>query len=182
MEIAHSWNDICIQEINDNLLSTFGVWDFDNQVIHGVDTRYGQNVPPNAPMTGYYTDYNYRPMIAIAKVKLALAYKTRKDRFEHTAYKFGRDLYYGKSGSDVIELQRRFKREGLATYEPTGYFGNLTKASAIAYQKLHNITPSLGFVGPKTRLVLNGSSVTPTPKAPDAEVEAILLSELAMWD
>lgn len=183
MEIAHSWNDVCIQEINDNLLSTFGVWDFDNQVIHGVDTRYGVNVPPNAPMTGYYTDYNYRPMIAIAKDKLALAYQTRKDRFTNGTFKFTRDLFFGRSGDDVIELQRRFVREGLASFAPTGYFGNLSKASAIAYQKKYAIVPQEGYVGPKTRLSLNKVSVIP-PVTSNVLVEpdAVLLSELALWD
>ncbi len=92
MEIAHSWNDQCIQEIGDNLLSTFGVADFDNMVIHGVDPRYGKNVPPNAPITGYYTDYNYRPMLAMCGTKLAQAYQVRLDRYTKGTYKFKRDL------------------------------------------------------------------------------------------
>ncbi len=183
MEIAHSWNDLCIQEISDNLLSTFNVRDFANQVIHGVDSRYGVDVPPNAPMTGYYTDYNYRPMIAIAKEKLALAYSTRIQRYETGTYKFRRDLYIGISGDDVIELQKRFAREGVASYAPTGYFGEKTKASAIAYQKKNGILPQLGFVGTKTRAVLNGGIVVvPTPSNVLPEAEAILLSELAMRD
>lgn len=183
MEIAHSWNDMAIQEIGDNLLSTFGVTDFDNQVIHGVDTRYGKNVPPNAPMTGYYTDYNYRPMIEICKDKLARTYKTRLDRYTNGTYKFKRDLYYGLAGDDVAELQRRYKREGFADYEPVGSFGPKTKASTIAYQLAHKITPPLGFVGPKTRLSLNGAPL-PAPVASSvlAEVDAVLLSELALWE
>jgi hypothetical protein len=184
MEIAHSWNDECMQEINDPLLTTFGVSDFDNQVVHGVDTRYGVNVPPNAPMTGYYTDYNYRPMIAICKDKLALAYKTRLDRFTNGAYKFfRRNLYLGLSGDDVVELQRRFAREGVAAYKPTGYFGPLTKASAVAYQLKKSIKPAAGFVGEITRLALNGTaSPTQPPSGAPAEADAVLLSELAIWD
>lgn len=183
MEIAHSWNDECIQEINDNLLSTFGVWDFDNQVIHGVDPRYGQNVPPNAPMNGYYTNYDYRPMIIIAAAKLALAYKTRLDRYTTGTYKFKRDLFLGMSGDDVVELQKRFAREGVADYAPTGTFGPKTKASAIAYQIKSGIFPQAGYVGPKTRLKLNGDSGSLRPSTNImAESDAILLSELAMWD
>ncbi len=182
MEIAHSWNDLCIQEINDNLLPTFGVTDFDNQVIHGVDPRYGKNVPPNAPMDGYYTDYNYRPMIEVAKAKLSLAYQIRKTRYNTGAFIFKRDLHYGMSGDDVIELQKRFAREGLATYAPTGFFGVLTKASSTAYQKKNNIFPQMGYVGPKTRLSLNKTSVVSTTTNNIlAEADAILLSELAIW-
>lgn len=183
MEIAHSWNAVCIQENNDNLLSTFGVWDFGNQVIHGVDPRYGINVPPNAPMTGYYTDYNYRPMIAIAKDKLTLAYKTRLDRYTNGTYKFKRDLYFGMSGDDVIELQKRFAREGVATYKPTGLFWTLTKDSAIAYQKKNNIFPQVGYVGIKTRTSLNKVAVvSPVTSNVIVEPDALLISELEMRD
>lgn len=179
MEIAHSWNDMCMQELGDNLLSTFGVTDFDNQVIHGVDTRYGLNVPPNAPMTGYYTTYEYKPMIAIVKDTLGKMYKMRKTRYETNAYQFKRDLYLGLSGDDVIELQKRFAREGLATYDPTGYFGKLTKASAIAYQTKHGITPAEGYVGPKTRLSLNKTPIVTVNTPSHAEPEALLFSELS---
>lgn len=182
MEIAHSWNDVCIQEINDNLLFIFDVKDFDNQVIHGVDPRYGKNVPPNAPMSGYYSDYNYRPMIAIAKDKLKIAYLVRKLRYENNTYFFKRDLYFGMSGDAVTELQKRFVREGLAVYTPTGYFGEKTRASAIAYQKRNGILPPAGFVGPKTRAILNKGMTPANPTSVYAEIEPLLLSEVTMWD
>lgn len=183
MEIAHGWNQVCIQEIGDNLLTTFGVRDFGNEVIHGVDPRYGKNVPPNAPMDGYFTDYNYRPMIEIAKEKLSRAYKTRSVRYAADAYLFRRNLYFGKTGDDVIELQKRFAREGLALYKPTGFFASKTKASAIAYQKKYNIVPQQGYIGEKTRAHLNNAAhVVPTPSSPRIDPEAIFVSELAMWD
>lgn len=179
MEIAHSWNDTCIQETGDNLLDTFGVQDFDNQVIHGVDTRYGVNVPPNAPMTGYYTNYDYRPMIEMAKLNLAAAYNKRAARYGIHSYYFVRDLFEGRSGDDVVELQKRFTREGLASYVPTGFFGPKTKASAIAFQKKYGIYPQRGFVGPLTRAKLNvGATQPPRPTGAPAEIEALLISEL----
>ena len=62
-----------------------------------------------------------------------------------------RNLYLSSKGDDVMRLQSIFKLEGLADYEPTGYFGYKTLASAIAYQKKYGITPTLGYVFEKTR-------------------------------
>lgn len=66
-----------------------------------------------------------------------------------------RNLYVGSIGDDVMRLQMVFKKEGLANYEPTGYFGYKTLASAIAYQKKYGITPALGYVYEKTRSHIN---------------------------
>ncbi len=70
-------------------------------------------------------------------------------------FKFNRNLYFGTTGNDVVELQKRFKEEGLFNHEFYPRFGRLTLASAIAYQKKHNISPPFGFVGPITRGFLN---------------------------
>ena len=163
MEIAHSWNDICIQEIGDNLLSTFDVKDFDNEVVHGADKRYGVNVPDTPNLNAYYTNYDYRPMIAIIKDKLKGAYILRKTRYENPpVFKFTKNLWRYMRNSDVLELQKRFVKEGLASYTPTGFFGPLTLASAKAYQIRHGITPVWGYVGPVTRRALNTTaSATP---------------------
>lgn len=66
-----------------------------------------------------------------------------------------RNLYLGSTGDDVMRLQRVFQIEGLANYEPTGYFGYKTLASAIAYQKKYGITPAFGYVYEKTRSHIN---------------------------
>lgn len=159
MEIAHSWNDICIQELNDDLLSTFGIPDqFDNRVIHGNDSRYGFNVPTPPVLTEYHTDYNYRPMIELCKDKLKLAYQKRLDRFNNPPqFVFNNNLSIGMSSNDVLELQKRFVKDGLAIYTPTGYFGFKTLVSAIAFQKRWSIKPALGFVGILTRGILNAN-------------------------
>ena len=66
-----------------------------------------------------------------------------------------RDLSVGKRGDDVWRLQVFLAAHG---YYPealaTGYFGRLTKAAVMRYQKLNNITPVAGYVGPLTREVL----------------------------
>lgn len=183
MEIAHSWNDIGIQEIGDNLLSVFDVTDFDNMVVHGVDKRYGKNVPSNAPITGYYTDYNYRPMIAMAQNQIARMFQVRKDRYELDTYFFWRDLYIGKSGDDVAELQRRLTREGLMSHIATGYFGPITQYAVKLYQQKHGISPARGYVGPITRMALNKGLVMPSvPVRSAIEPEPLLVEELQIWD
>lgn len=171
MEIAHSWNDLCIQEINDNLLALFDVKDFDNMVIHGQDSRYGV-LRANGT---YFTDYDYSKQIGIVKDTLKRAYDIRKARYEKSItpiapaqFKFTKDLYFGLRNSDVVELQKRMKQEGLATYSPTGFFGWLTLASVKAYQKRNGISPLFGYCGIKTRTLLN-STVPAQPQPVEIE-------------
>lgn len=64
-------------------------------------------------------------------------------------YLFTKDLRIGMRNADVIELQRR-----IAVTPQTGYFGPLTLAAVIRYQKAHGITAT-GYVGPLTRGALN---------------------------
>lgn len=66
-----------------------------------------------------------------------------------------RDLMIGKSGDDVSWLQTLLKLEGLAQdYEPLGYFGIKTHRDVIKLQQKYNLTPTIGYVGPKTRWLL----------------------------
>ncbi|TSD06307.1 MAG: hypothetical protein Greene07147_166 [Parcubacteria group bacterium Greene0714_7] len=66
-----------------------------------------------------------------------------------------RDLFQGKQGEDVKALQTYLAYEG---YYPealiTGYFGILTKNAVTRYQKLNDIIPMAGYVGPITREAL----------------------------
>ena len=68
---------------------------------------------------------------------------------------FSKNLGFGSRGVDVTELQKRLATEGFFKVTPTGYFGSITKASVVAYQKAHKISPTSGFVGPLTRAELN---------------------------
>ena len=161
MEIAHSWNDLCMQELADNLLKDFDTFNFDNQVIHGLDPRYGVDQHDGTS----FTDYNYSKPLSMVKDKIKKAYAQRLERYNSPRFVFNRNLYFGMNNRDVYELQRRFVKEGLANYYPTSYFGVKTLASAIAYQKKHKITPAAGFVGAITRAKLNftpTSSVEPS--------------------
>ena len=75
---------------------------------------------------------------------------------ETSKFIFTINLRVGSRGVDVTELQKRLRTEGFFTYPTdTGYFGPITKASVIAYQKAHGISPTSGFCGPLTRAELN---------------------------
>ena len=75
------------------------------------------------------------------------------------SYTFNRYLYIGMtpkgvSDPDVAALQRRLSADGFFSGAATGYFGPLTKAAVIAYQKKHNLS-AIGVIGPGTRNLLN---------------------------
>ncbi len=66
-------------------------------------------------------------------------------------YVFKRDLQRGMANSDIVHLQR------ILGVIDTGFFGLLTFAAVQKYQTDNNINPT-GYVGPKTREVLNTST------------------------
>lgn len=69
---------------------------------------------------------------------------------------FNRDLYFGCSGYDVQCLQNFLKARGyLNINETTQFFGLATKGAVSAFQKAHGISPTLGYVGSKTRDLIN---------------------------
>lgn len=79
-------------------------------------------------------------------------------------YSFKKDLHYGMTDADVLFLQRHLNKDPDTQVAQTGvgspgnesyYFGSLTKAAVIRYQKKWGITPAIGYVGPITRGVLN---------------------------
>lgn len=71
-----------------------------------------------------------------------------------------RDLELNTQGEDVRLLQQFLNQQGFILntlglpgspgYE-TNYFGNLTRQALMRFQIKHNITPSAGYFGPKTR-------------------------------
>lgn len=71
-----------------------------------------------------------------------------------------RDLELNTQGEDVKLLQQFLNQQGFIINTPgqvgsagyeTSFFGNLTKQALIKFQIKHNITPSAGYFGPKTR-------------------------------
>lgn len=63
-------------------------------------------------------------------------------------FTFTKNLKLGSTGKEVTELQKILK------ISPTGYFGSLTRATLIKFQKANNL-PQTGTVGPMTRTILN---------------------------
>jgi peptidoglycan hydrolase-like protein with peptidoglycan-binding domain len=62
-----------------------------------------------------------------------------------------RNLFFGSRGSDVIALQNFLIAQDLLPQgDNTGYFGRLTKAAAIAFQRHQNL-PTTDFIGRLTR-------------------------------
>jgi hypothetical protein len=79
------------------------------------------------------------------------------------AYSFTKDLTLGSKGADVTALQNLLISAGdLKTTTVTGYFGALTKAALVKYQKANGISPASGYFGPKTRAFVNSLSVSTT--------------------
>lgn len=70
-------------------------------------------------------------------------------------FKFTKNLYMGMRNMDVLQLQKRLVKEGFATFTPTGYFGVLTGAAVVAYQKAKGIPNPFPACGPLTRAELN---------------------------
>lgn len=74
-------------------------------------------------------------------------------------YIFLNTIGLGSAGFDVVELQKRLTEEGVYTGPITGYFGPLTSAGVRAFQAKNGIEQA-GLLGPKTRELLNRSSLT----------------------
>ncbi|TSC60464.1 MAG: hypothetical protein LiPW15_342 [Parcubacteria group bacterium LiPW_15] len=70
-------------------------------------------------------------------------------------YKFTLFLAVGSSGNEVTELQKRLISEGYFSGSTTGYYGTATEAAVKKYQSAHGVTAA-GYVGPSTRVILNG--------------------------
>jgi len=73
-----------------------------------------------------------------------------------------RDLTLNSTGSDVKMLQQFLNAQGFIVAKTgagspgneTTFFGSLTKAALIRFQKYYHITPSVGYFGPITRGVI----------------------------
>lgn len=76
----------------------------------------------------------------------------------------GRDLELGASGADVVWLQTFLTvvragpaSEALNKAGSTGYFGSITKAALVEYQKKAGISPAAGYFGPTTRAYMTAA-------------------------
>lgn len=68
-------------------------------------------------------------------------------------------LRVGWRGAEVKQLQQKLRELGYFKYPTnTGYFGYITRAAVIAFQKARGLAPYPGWVGPLTRAALNALS------------------------
>ncbi len=81
-----------------------------------------------------------------------------------SAYVFSKNLMYRSRGADVVALQDILRSKGYLNSQSTGFFGIATFKAVKAFQKNYMRINPTGFVGPKTRAVLNTIS-TPTNTA-----------------
>jgi peptidoglycan hydrolase-like protein with peptidoglycan-binding domain len=72
---------------------------------------------------------------------------------------FYRNLQYRSRGDDVAALQDILRSQGYLNTQSTGYFGIATFKGVKAFQKGYMRIAPTGFVGPKTRAVLNALPV-----------------------
>jgi hypothetical protein len=80
-----------------------------------------------------------------------------------SSYTFTRDLTVGSTGADVMALQNALITKGyLTTAKATNYFGALTKAAVIKWQKAAGVTPAAGYFGAKSRAAFGGTSSSST--------------------
>ena len=105
----------------------------------------------------------FRPFIRDLSVYTDVP-STLLEQVKELPYAFNLDLRRGMSGYDVLQLQKRLAKEGLFGFEPDGNFGPRTERAVKDYQTKYKITPVSGYVGPKTRAKLNGTTVLPELK------------------
>ena len=73
-----------------------------------------------------------------------------------SGYKFTKYLGMGATGEEVKQLQQVLKDLGYFTYPTiTGYYGAVTKAAVVKFQKAKDLKPYPGHLGPATRAALN---------------------------
>jgi hypothetical protein len=68
---------------------------------------------------------------------------------------FTQDLGIGSMGADVYRLQQVLEKWKYGDFIPTGVFGRKTLKAVIRFQIDNAINPAEGYVGPKTRAVIN---------------------------
>jgi murein L,D-transpeptidase YcbB/YkuD len=71
-----------------------------------------------------------------------------------TRFVFTGNLGLGSLGDEVTHLQTTLAAKGYFSGNATGYYGPMTRAAVIAFQKANGLS-QVGIVGPQTRAALN---------------------------
>lgn len=102
----------------------------------------------------------------IASVRASLQGVTTGSATSAAVHVFKANLTTGSLGSEVKVLQQYLNARGYTVAasgagslgNETTTFGNATRAALVKYQKAHNITPAVGYFGPKTRAAISASN------------------------
>lgn len=86
---------------------------------------------------------------------------------------FNKHLSLGSRGADVTALQNILIKHGYLNAAATGYFGPRTFKAVKDFQLAHKIS-SLGFVGPRTRHILNNQNDSTTVASDEVMFEGIV--------
>jgi len=114
-------------------------------------------MPSTTPVTATATSTLAAQLSALEDELAALLAQANQNNFIFT-----RDLSVGSTGNDVRQLQLLLisRADGpaagaLAGYGATGFFGPLTRAALVEFQKSAGIEPDSGYFGPITRSYVN---------------------------
>ncbi len=77
-------------------------------------------------------------------------------------------LRKGNSGAEVTNLQKTLQAEGYFNGPITGYYGPLTEAAVIQFQKANGLSPD-GIVGTNTTATLESDATAPTDSSLDSQ-------------
>ncbi|MFW5667446.1 MAG: peptidoglycan-binding protein [Coleofasciculus sp.] len=77
-------------------------------------------------------------------------------------------LRKGNSGAEVTNLQKTLQAEGYFNGPITGYYGPLTEAAVIQFQKANGLSPD-GIVGTNTTATLESDTTAPTDSSLDSQ-------------
>ena len=114
---------------------------------------------PTTPVTQTTVTTTSEPAVSTAAPAVVETSVVQTSTATTPNYMFARNLIAGTSNSDVKTLQQYLNAKGFnitgsgsgSAGNETTFFGGLTKAALVKFQKSVGITPASGYFGPKTR-------------------------------
>ncbi len=128
-----------------------------------IDLTTPSSVPPPIATTSPVGMSTSETQTLLASLELELQTLEAQASSTNSFFVFTKNLMIGTQGNDVMQLQRFLiandsgpAAEKLKAHGATTFFGPLTKAALVEFQKKTNISPASGYFGPITRAWVNG--------------------------